>query len=283
MCAAWFPCDANGWHIEPFVAVPVLLVVLIVIVFLAIKSVIDKDTCQGNTVLYLIMASSTSVAFISLITSSEFIYWATITGVDHEYISFQGCVAACNSMAFPPDVVLDRFCGDKNANRWAIWEEDTNPILSLRSSSSCPSHYCSQCGSKVDDLAKMLDLAWFLRVRSYAFLFFVYVFVYFSSSSRPVQLITTAALCVLWVSAAVLLSRVADLLGARNQLNAYSGMDEKVSPLYLFDAGCACVGVDVFLFCFLLFYIPCRTDATKITMKTGARMPDTLYARIQLR
>jgi hypothetical protein len=186
-------------------------------------------------------------------------------------------------MAFPPDVVLDRFCGDKNANRWAIWEEDTNPILSLRSSSSCPSHYCSQCGSKVDDLAKMLDLAWFLRVRSYAFLFFVYVFVYFSSSSRPVQLITTAALCVLWVSAAVLLSRVADLLGARNQLNAYSGMDEKVSPLYLFDAGCACVGVDVFLFCFLLFYIPCRTDATKITMKTGARMPDTLYARIQLR
>jgi hypothetical protein len=235
-CTAWVPCE-EALDIESVVMIPLFICISIAL-FMIVR--LEEENIP-ETVLILLYGIGMIGTIFSVVSACKFIHWAQTTDVDPQYISFQGCVAECNAKTFPPSAVLDRFCAETTTPPWAIWTEDFNPLLSLRS--SCPDTYCSQCGSKTDELDRMLRLAWFLRVRSYicwTLLFFIIV-----NPGITMWIVSAVVCCTLWIVNAVFLSMTMDSWGGRNQM---------LKPLFpLYEIGCVCVSADVVVFCWLTF------------------------------
>ena len=266
LCTIWVPCSTwFDWELEPCITVTFFMIlVALVIWYRATSSGYNDGLGSFDSINLLLGYACIPMLILTLLSSCEYIHWAETTAVNPQYISYQGCVAACNSMKFPAAVVLDRFCGDSDpdvisSRQWAIWAEDFNPLYNNQS--ACPDHYCSQCGSKTGDLDKMLSLAQFLRVRTYISCVMVLVLTIF-----PVN-IAWAFGCIVclaeWITAVIFVTQTVNSDGARYQLNAYAGLGKSVWYPPLFEMLCACLGVDVALFCLLGIMAGCLQSQMK--------------------
>jgi hypothetical protein len=254
-CTVWVPCSEDEWKLEPMVLLPLATVVLVAAVAWWIYFHDPKVDCGDYFVLVFVCVLPV-LSILGLVSSLEFIYWDGATAVDKDYITYQACVAQCNSISNDAAAVLYRFCGDSGSSaaamsvgKWSIWAEDSNPLLMLSlQTGSCPSHYCSSCTSKIGEVDRMLDLAWFLRIRSYMYWIVIYAVLLDSSHFRMSWLIGCLLNLMSFVAASVLVSRVADLLGARYQINSYAGAMGLPLPS-LYDVGYVCAVADAVVFC----------------------------------
>ena len=118
------------------------------------------------------------IAFVSLVSDSDYSYWLSSTEVSKNYASYQSCVNFCNSWvnSLDSDVsvnIVGLMCsdGDNRHNPYAVWPANSNPYASPMS--GCANGftpvipYCKSCASVVNDWEKTRDAAVYLRVKSY--------------------------------------------------------------------------------------------------------------------
>jgi hypothetical protein len=140
-CTVWVPRRNDGWMLEPIVFLVVMFVFVVVCVALRLFYRTDFEfadcyDCLVWTTVWLWVV----VSILGLVSSIEFIYWAETTEVNREYISYQACVAECNSISSDSAAVVYQFCADPPFSTWSLWNEDSNPWFGLISQTkSCPS------------------------------------------------------------------------------------------------------------------------------------------------
>ena len=254
-CSIWVPCSsAWGFQIDLYIAVPVLVVISVLAVGSRINltSRYKLSLCHAYSLVILFGYACIPMYILTLLSACEYMHWAQTTEVNPNYISYQGCVAACNAMKYPPDVVLDRFCGDmslsvSSSRQWAIWREDSNPLLGFRS--TCPDNYCSQCGSKMGDLDDMFSLALFLQARTY--ISWVLVIFLTLLPINGMWMFGCLVCFAEWVAALVLVIRTLNLYGGRYQLNEYAGLGQGEWFPSMVEMACSCMCMDFVLFVLL--------------------------------
>jgi hypothetical protein len=241
---------------------------------------------------YMVLGFLSSVALIlTLVAACRYIRWAESTGVDGGYISYQGCVAECNSRQNSVDAFFHRFCTetytDPRLVNWAIWDEDYNMLVDGGGPGVCdPGFYCSQCASKADEFDNMLRLAQFLRVKTYlSWLAFCLVMV----GSQPLVWVIGAVFhASFWITASVFFGMVHNMAGAINQLDkGYSSMGSELVFPSLIDMCATCIALDVVLFLALAWLLTNagkkRVISVEGSVNTGGKLSGMSSVRIEPR
>jgi uncharacterized membrane protein len=254
-CTVWVPCRNDGWILEPIVFLVVMFVFMVVCVAVRLWYCSDYAGCY-DCLVWTIAWLCVVLSILGLVSSIEFIYWAETTEVNKEYISYQACVADCNSKSSDSAAVVFRFCEDPPFGTWSLWNEDSNPLSGLISKTgSCPSHYCSACASGSNKVDQMLELAWFLRIRSYVCWAVLWSIVADFSEKRLYWRVGCLIHTICFALCIVYTVKIDTVRGGRDQINGYAGAMGMPLP-FLFDIVIACVVADfvMLLFMFLGFF-----------------------------
>ena len=272
LCTVWVPCSSGQeWVIESCIAAVLLVAISAAVVVYRKYYVVGG--LESVELWYTVLGFlNLGVLILTLITALRYIHWAESTEVDSGYISYQGCVAECNSRANSADAVLRRYCADNYTSvqmqKWAVWEEDHNALLSDFIEDVCNTgDYCSSCESKTDEFDSVLRLAWFLRVRPYLGWLAFCVVVGFS---HPIAWIIGAVFhLAFWITASAFVDVVQHMAGAMNQLEKdYSSMGSDIVFPSLFNMCIACVVLDVFFFLMLV----CMTGCVDRRIRRGEQV-----------
>ena len=287
MCTVWVPCSSSQrWVIEPGIVVVVLVAASVAAVWY--RQYRAKWEIAPVETVYMVLGFLSSVALIfTLISACRYINWVESTGVDREYISYQACVAECNSRQNSVDDFFHRFCTEAyNATRlarWVIWEEDYNMLVDSNGPGMCdPGSYCSQCASKMDEFDVMLRLAQFLRVKAYlSWLAFCLVV---AGSQLVVWVIGAVFHASFWITASVFFGMVHDMASTINQLDkGYSSMGSDLVFPSLVNMCVVCIALDLFFFLVLLWMLGCDSGLRTLRVKPSQIPPpsDVFGVRIE--
>jgi len=171
-CAAWVPCDINDLG-RFFVVWGFLFALSELYIFLYVCFLSPGEMNNGMFMFVWFFQVFVVISSLSLVSVFDYELWASQSQVDMEFISYQSCVAYCNSNKDDVALILNKFCGDDPKSRYAVFEEDFNIFLS--NTNACPSYlymtasekYCSKCQDHLDEWKTLDSAVDFLKWRTY--------------------------------------------------------------------------------------------------------------------